>query len=97
LEWVALMGLKQIFADVDSDTFALNLDSVAKAITPRTRAIIPVHLYGQCVDMAPLLELAKTHNLPVVEDNAQAIGGNYSFPDGKTVKTGAMGIYVCTA
>jgi UDP-2-acetamido-2-deoxy-ribo-hexuluronate aminotransferase len=97
VEVVALLRLTPVFVDVDADTFTMNMDSVKAAITPRTKAIIPVHLYGQSVDMAPLLALAKEHNLPVVEDNAQAIGGTYTFPDGHTVKTGTMGIIGCTS
>ena len=97
VEVVALLRLKPVFADVDADTFTLNIDSVRAAITPRTKAIIPVHLYGQCVDMAPLLELASAHNIPVIEDNAQAIGGSYTFPDGRVAKTGSMGTVGCTS
>lgn len=91
VEVVALLRLTPVFADVDPDTFTLDMDSVRAAITPRTKAIIPVHLYGQCVDMAPLLDLAAEHNIPVIEDNAQAIGGSYTFPDGRVAKTGTMG------
>lgn len=91
VEVVALLHLKPVFADVDADTFTLNIDSVKKAITPKTKAIIPVHLYGQSVDMAPLLELANERNIPVIEDTAQAIGGSYTFPDGRQVKCGTMG------
>jgi UDP-2-acetamido-2-deoxy-ribo-hexuluronate aminotransferase len=97
VEVVALLGLKPVFVDVDADTFTMNLDAVRNAITPKTKAIIPVHLYGQCADMAPLLELANEQNIPVIEDNAQAIGGTYTFPDGRTVKTGSMGIIGCTS
>jgi dTDP-4-amino-4,6-dideoxygalactose transaminase len=97
VEVVALLRLRPVFVDVDADTFTMNIDSVRKAITPKTKAIIPVHLYGQCVDMEPLLALAKEYNLPVVEDNAQAIGGTYTFANGNTVKTGSMGIIGCTS
>lgn len=97
VEVVALLRLTPVFADVDADTFTLDLDSVRAAITPRTKAIIPVHLYGQSVDMAPLLELAAQYGIPVIEDNAQAIGGSYTFPDGRTVKTGSMGTVGCTS
>ncbi len=97
VEVVALLKLTPVFADVDADTFTLNIDSVRKAITPKTKAIIPVHLYGQCVDMEPLIALAKEHNIPLIEDNAQAIGGSYTFPDGKTVKTGTMGLMATTS
>lgn len=97
VEVVALLRLKPVFVDVDADTFTMNIDSVKNAITPKTKAIIPVHLYGQSADMAPLMELAKEHNIPLIEDNAQAIGGTYTFPDGKTVKTGSMGLIGCTS
>lgn len=97
VEVVALLRLKPVFVDVDADTFTMNIDSVRNAITPKTKAIIPVHLYGQCVNMEPLMALAKEHNLPLIEDNAQAIGGTYTFSDGRTVKTGSMGIIGCTS
>ncbi|MGC4057040.1 MAG: DegT/DnrJ/EryC1/StrS family aminotransferase [Chitinophagaceae bacterium] len=97
VEVVALLRLKPVFVDVDADTFTMNLDSVRNAITDKTKAIIPVHLYGQCTDMAPLMELAAAHNIPLIEDNAQAIGGYYTFPDGSVKKTGTMGIVGCTS
>ncbi|MCD6010976.1 MAG: DegT/DnrJ/EryC1/StrS family aminotransferase [Flavipsychrobacter sp.] len=97
VEVVALLRLKPVFVDVDADTFTMNLDGLKKAITPKTKAIIPVHLYGQCVDMEPLLAIAKEHNIPIVEDNAQAIGGTYTFSDGTKKKTGSMGIIGCTS
>lgn len=97
VEVVALLGLKPVFVDVDADSFTMNIDSVRAAITPRTRAIIPVHLYGQSADMEPLLQLAAEHRLPVIEDNAQAIGSDYTFSDGRKVKTGAMGLIGCTS
>jgi dTDP-4-amino-4,6-dideoxygalactose transaminase len=75
----------------------MNIDSVKQAISPRTKAIIPVHLYGQSANMEPLLELAQAHNIPIIEDNAQAIGGTYTFSDGRTVKTGSMGLIGCTS
>lgn len=91
VEVVALLRLKPVFADVDADTFTLNIESVRKAITPKTKAIIPVHLYGQSVAMEELLTLAAEHNIPVIEDTAQAIGGSYTFQDGRKVKLGTMG------
>jgi UDP-2-acetamido-2-deoxy-ribo-hexuluronate aminotransferase len=97
VEVIALLRLRPVFVDVDADTFTLNIDNVRKAITSKTKAIIPVHLYGQCADMEPLLALAKEHNIPVIEDNAQAIGGTYTFSDGRTVKTGSMGLIGCTS
>lgn len=97
IEVVALLRLKPVFVDVHPDTFTMDVNSVRAAITPRTKAIIPVHLYGQCVDMAPLMELAASHNIPLIEDNAQAIGGSYTFPDGRKAKTGTMGLIGCTS
>lgn len=97
VEVVALLGLKPVFVDVDPDTFLMDVNKVAEAITDKTKAIIPVHLYGQTVDMEPLLALADKHNIPVIEDNAQAIGGSYTFSDGRTVKSGSMGLISCTS
>ncbi len=97
VEVVALLKLTPVFVDVYPDTFTMDIDCLKKAITPKTKAIIPVHLYGQSADMEPLLALANEHNLPVIEDNAQAIGGNYTFSDGRTVKTGSMGLISCTS
>jgi len=97
VEVVALLRLVPVFVDVDADTFTMNIDSVKSAITSKTKAIIPVHLYGQCVDMEPLLALAREHNIPVLEDNAQAIGSDYTFSDGRKVKAGTMGIIGCTS
>lgn len=90
-EVIALLGLTPVMVDVDPDTFNLTADLAAAAITPRTRAIVPVHLFGQSADMEPLLELARRHNLYVIEDNAQAIGADYTFADGRRQKTGTLG------
>jgi UDP-2-acetamido-2-deoxy-ribo-hexuluronate aminotransferase len=97
VEVIALLKLTPVFVDVDADTFTMNIDGLKKAITPKTKAIIPVHLYGQSAHMEPLLAIAKEHNLPVIEDNAQAIGGSYTFSDGRTVKNGSMGLISCTS
>jgi len=97
VEVVALLRLKPVFVDVDADTFTMNIDSVRNAITDKTKAIIPVHLYGQSVNMEELLALANEKNIPVIEDNAQAIGGTYTFKDGTQKKTGSMGIIGCTS
>lgn len=97
VEVVALLQLKPVFVDVDVDTYTMNLDSLKKAITPKTKAIIPVHLYGQCAQMEEILAIGKAHNIPVIEDNAQAIGGDYTFTDGKKYKTGAMATAGCTS
>lgn len=91
VEVMALLHLQPVFVDVDPDTFTVNIDSVKKAITPKTKAIVPVHLYGQTANMEELLAISKEFNIPLVEDTAQAIGGNYTFADGKKVKTGTLG------
>jgi UDP-2-acetamido-2-deoxy-ribo-hexuluronate aminotransferase len=96
-EVIGLLGLTPVFVDVNPDTFTLDPEAVKKAITPKTKAIIPVHLYGQSADMEALLEISRTHNIPLIEDNAQAIGGDYTFSNGQTYKTGAMGLIGCTS
>lgn len=90
VEVVALLGLTPVFVDVDPDTFTVNIESVQQAITPKTKVIIPVHLYGQCSNMEPIMELAQANNIAVIEDNAQSIGGHYVGLDGMH-KTGTMG------
>src|ERR1700712_4286420 len=90
-EVVALLNLKPVFTDVDARTFCMDPASLDKMITPQTKAIVPVHLYGQSAPMAEIMAIADRHGIPVVEDNAQAIGGDYFFPDGKTAKTGTIG------
>ncbi len=90
-EVVALLRLKPVFADVDPKTFCLDPASLEKQITKKTRAIVPVHLYGQSAPMKEILELAEKYGLHVIEDNAQAIGSDYTFPDGKKFKTGTIG------
>jgi len=90
-EVVALLGLKPVFADVDPKTFCLDPASLEKQITQKTKAIVPVHLYGQSAPMKEIMDIAQKYNLHVVEDNAQAIGGDYHFPGGKTQKTGTIG------
>ena len=90
-EVVALLRLKPVFVEVDPKTFNIDPASIEKVITPKTRAIVPVHLYGQAADMASIMDIARRNNLYVVEDNAQAIGAEYSFPDGKSKKTGTIG------
>jgi UDP-2-acetamido-2-deoxy-ribo-hexuluronate aminotransferase len=90
-EVVALLRLKPVFADVDVKTFCLDPRSVEKQITKKTKAIVPVHLYGQSAPMQEIMDLAKKYNLKIIEDNAQAIGSDYLFPDGKKYKTGTIG------
>ncbi len=90
-EVIALLGLKPVFVDIDPATFNIDPAGIKKAITSRTRCILPVHLFGQSCDMDPILEIAQKHGLYVVEDNAQALGGVYRNREGKTLKTGTMG------
>jgi UDP-2-acetamido-2-deoxy-ribo-hexuluronate aminotransferase len=96
-EVIALLQLKPVLVDVDPLTFNIDPAAVEKAITPRTKAIVPVHLFGQCADMAPILALAEKHQLYVIEDTAQAIGADYTFPDGRIAKAGTMGTVGCTS
>jgi UDP-2-acetamido-2-deoxy-ribo-hexuluronate aminotransferase len=96
VEVVALLKLKPVFVDVDKDTFTINIESLKNAITPQTKAIIPVHLYGQCANMSEILAIAQAHNIPVIEDNAQAIGG-YHQHDAQRQRTGSMGTIGCTS
>lgn len=96
-EVIALLRLKPVFVDVDPKTFCINPDEIRKAITPKTKAIVPVHLYGQAADMEEIMQIARDHNLYVIEDNAQAIGCDYTFTDGKVSKTGSIGDVGCTS
>jgi UDP-2-acetamido-2-deoxy-ribo-hexuluronate aminotransferase len=95
VEAAALLKIKPVFVEVDPKTFCLDPAAVEAAITPRTKAIVPVHLYGQSADMEPLLAIAQKHNLYVVEDAAQAIGSDYTFSNGTTKKVTAMGHIGC--
>ncbi|NBP70959.1 MAG: DegT/DnrJ/EryC1/StrS family aminotransferase [Cytophagia bacterium] len=90
-EVIALLGLTPVFTEVDGDTFNIDVNQLENKITPRTRAIVPVHLYGQCADMEPLLKIAKQHNLDVIEDTAQALGAIYTFSNGKKMRAGTIG------
>jgi len=90
-EVVALLRLKPVFVDVDAQTFCMDPLGLEKALSSRTRAIVPVHLYGQSAPMEDILDFATRHKLQVIEDNAQAIGSDYLFSDGKRKKTGTMG------
>jgi dTDP-4-amino-4,6-dideoxygalactose transaminase len=91
VEVIGLLQLTPVLVDVDPKTFNISVEAIKKAITPKTKAIVPVHLFGQAADMEEILKIAEEHNLYVIEDNAQGIGGSYTFSDGKKVKTGAMG------
>lgn len=96
-EVIGLLRLKPVFVDCDEKTFNISPEAIEKAITPKTKAIVPVHLYGQSCDMEKIMEIAKKHNLYVIEDNAQAIGSDYTFSDGTTKKTGTIGDIGCTS
>ncbi|MFN3530184.1 MAG: DegT/DnrJ/EryC1/StrS family aminotransferase [Bacteroidia bacterium] len=96
-EVIALLKLKPVLVDVDPVTFNIEPSAIEAAIGPKTKAIVPVHLFGQCADMAPILALAEKHGLYVIEDTAQAIGAEYRFPDGRTAKAGTMGTIGCTS
>lgn len=97
VEVAALLRVKPVFVEVDPKTFCIDPAAVEKAITPRTKAIIPVHLYGQAANMEAIMKIAAAHKLFVIEDNAQAIGNEYTFSDGTVKKTGAIGHIGCTS
>ena len=96
-EVIALLRLKPVFVDVDPATFCIDVAKIRAAITPKTKAIVPVHLYGQSCDMEEIMKIAQEFNLYVVEDNAQAIGATVTFSDGTVHKTGTIGHVGCTS
>ncbi len=96
-EVIALLRLKPVFVEVDPRTFCIDPDSIKKAITSKTKAIVPVHLYGHSAKMDEIMAIASEHNLYVIEDNAQAIGSDYFFKNGTTKKTGSIGTIGCTS
>lgn len=96
-EVIGLLGLTPVMVDVNPKTFTVERQNIVKAITANTKAIVPVHLFGQSCDMEPILKLAKEQGLYVIEDNAQAIGAEYTFSDGRKAKTGTMGTIGCTS
>jgi UDP-2-acetamido-2-deoxy-ribo-hexuluronate aminotransferase len=96
-EVIALLRLTPVFVDVDERTFCMDPASLEKAITKKTKAIIPVHLYGQSAPMDDIMAIAKRHGVHVIEDNAQAIGCNYTGSDGRIRKTGSIGLISCTS
>ncbi|MDQ3550569.1 MAG: DegT/DnrJ/EryC1/StrS family aminotransferase [Bacteroidota bacterium] len=96
-EVIALLKLKPVFVDVDPKTFNIDPEAIQKAITPRTKAIVPVHLYGQAANMEEIINIASANNLFVIEDNAQAIGSDYYFSNGTFKKTGSIGTIGCTS
>jgi dTDP-4-amino-4,6-dideoxygalactose transaminase len=91
VEVIALLQLTPVLVDVNEDDFNINIEAIKKAITPKTKAIVPVHLFGQCANMEAIMELAKAHDLFVIEDNAQAIGASYTYSNGTKVKAGTIG------
>lgn len=97
VEVAALLGIKPIFIEVNKKTFCIETADIEKAITPKTKAIIPVHLYGHSADMETIMQIAAKHNLFVIEDNAQGIGNDYTFSDGTKKKTGSIGHIGCTS
>ncbi len=96
-EVVALLRLTPVFVDVDAKTFCIDPEALRKAITPKTKAIVPVHLYGQAANMEAIMQIADEHNLYVIEDNAQATGCTYTFSDGTVKKTGSIGTIGATS
>ncbi|MFT6845249.1 MAG: UDP-2-acetamido-2-deoxy-ribo-hexuluronate aminotransferase [Flavobacteriales bacterium] len=96
-EVIALLGLTPVLVDVDADTYNINIDGLRKAITPNTKAIVPVHLFGQCANMDAIMEIAKEFNLKVIEDTAQAIGANFTSTEGWSKKAGTIGDIGCTS
>ena len=91
VEVIALLKLTPVLIDVEQDTFNIDIDALKKAITPKTKAIVPVHLFGLCANMEAVMSIAKEHNLFVIEDTAQAIGASYTFADGRKQKVGSIG------
>jgi dTDP-4-amino-4,6-dideoxygalactose transaminase len=96
-EVIALLGLIPVFIDVNENTFNIDVSQIQSKITSKTKAIVPVHLYGQCADMEPILEIAKRNNLYVIEDLAQALGADYTFSNRVTKRAGNMGVIGCTS
>lgn len=96
-EVIGLLGLTPVLVDVDPDTFDIDVDAIVRNITPKTKAIVPVHLFGQCANMERIMEIARQHNLYVIEDVAQAIGADYTFSNGTTAKAGTIGTVGCTS
>lgn len=97
VEVVALLGLKPVLVDVNLDDFTISVDAFRNAITPKTKAIIPVHLFGQCANMEAIIDIANENGIAVVEDVAQATGATYYFSNGESAKAGTMGTIGCTS
>lgn len=97
VEVVKLLGLRPVIVDVDPETFTIDPERIREAISNKTKAIVPVHLFGQAADMDAIMDIAREHNLHVVEDTAQAIGADFTFSDGRTAKAGTLGEFGCTS
>ena len=97
VEVIALLQLTPVLVDVDEDDFNIDIEALKRAITPKTKAIVPVHLFGQCANMDAIMEIAREHNLFVIEDNAQGIGASYTFADGSKKKSGTIGHVAATS
>ncbi len=97
VEVIALLRLTPVLVDVEPDTFNIDPIAIEKAITSKTKAIVPVHLFGQCANMDAIMDIAHKHRLFVIEDNAQAIGANYTFKNGKKQKAGSIGHVASTS
>src|SRR5690554_1180735 len=91
VEVIALLQLTPVLVDVEPDSFNINPEAIRQAITPKTKAIVPVHLFGQAANMDLIMDIAREHDLYVIEDNAQTIGASYHFKDGNIKKAGAIG------
>ena len=91
VEVIALLGLTPVLVDVNTDDFNIDIEAIKRAITPKTKAIVPVHLFGQCANMEAIMAIAKEHNLFVIEDNAQPTGANYAYSNGTKAKAGTIG------
>ncbi|MBY8962867.1 DegT/DnrJ/EryC1/StrS family aminotransferase [Flavobacterium sp. D11R37] len=97
VEVIALLQLTPVLVDVEPDSFNISVEAIRNAITPKTKAIVPVHLFGQTADMEAIMALAEEHNLYVIEDNAQAIGAEYTYADGTKKKAGTIGHVASTS
>lgn len=97
VEVIALLQLTPVLVDVDEKNFNIDIEAIKKAITPKTKAIVPVHLFGQCANMEAIMEIAQEYNLYVIEDNAQAIGATYTYSNGKKAKVGTIGHVASTS
>ena len=97
VEVIALLKLTPVLVDVDPENFNIDIEAIKKAITPKTKAIVPVHLFGQCANMEAIMQIAKEYNLYVIEDNAQGIGANYTYSDGTKAKSGTIGHVASTS